>query len=43
VSQYLWVENNRDGFRLALQSNDVGGLYLTASSPCVWPNGKAPS
>jgi hypothetical protein len=39
VSQYLWVENNRDGFRLALQSNDVGGLYLTASSPCVWPNG----
>lgn len=43
VSQYLWVENKRDGFRLALQSNDGGGLFLASSSPCVWPHGTPPS
>jgi hypothetical protein len=37
---YLWVENTKDGFRMALQSNPSGGLFLTSSSPCVWPNGK---
>jgi hypothetical protein len=42
-ARFLWVENDRDGFRLTLQSNNVGGLFLIASSPCVWPNGKAPS
>lgn len=36
---YLWVENNGDGFRMALQANDVGPLYLTSTAPCVWPNG----
>jgi hypothetical protein len=37
--RYLWVENNQDGFRMAMQSNDGVGLFLTPSSPCVWPNG----
>jgi hypothetical protein len=32
-------ESPSDGFRMSLQSNDVGGLYLTVASPCVWPNG----
>ncbi|KAA2266996.1 hypothetical protein F0L68_00200 [Solihabitans fulvus] len=36
---YIWVENNQDGFRMALQANDLGKLYLTATSPCVWPKG----
>jgi hypothetical protein len=35
----LGGENRADGFRMSLQSNDVGGLYLTVASPCVWPNG----
>jgi hypothetical protein len=35
----LGAENRADGFRMSLQSNDVGGLYLTVASPCVWPNG----
>lgn len=39
TDMYLWVENNHDGFRMALQSNDNGGLFITASSPCVWPHG----
>jgi hypothetical protein len=38
---YLWVENTKDGFRMSLQSNPTGGLFMTSSSPCVWPNGKA--
>lgn len=41
--RYLWVENNQDGFRMAMQSNDGGGLFLTSSSPCVWPNGTPPT
>jgi hypothetical protein len=36
---YLWVENNADGFRMAVQTNDLGEFYLTSSAPCVWPNG----
>ena len=34
---YVWVEHPVDGFRMAAQANDAGGLYLTATSPCVWP------
>jgi hypothetical protein len=41
--RYLWVENNNDGFRMAMQSNDAGGLFLISSSPCVWPNGTPPT
>jgi hypothetical protein len=36
---YVWVENNADGFRMAVQINDRGEMYLIATSPCVWPNG----
>lgn len=42
TEMYLWVENNHDGFRMAFNSNDSGGLFITASSPCVWPNGSPP-
>jgi hypothetical protein len=35
----IWVENNNDGFRMRIQGNHVGELYLGATSPCVWPNG----
>lgn len=38
-ARYLWVERDADGFRLALQSNESGGLFVTSSSPCVWPEG----
>lgn len=38
-NEYLWVEHNPDGFRLALEANAEGELYLGATSPCVWPNG----
>lgn len=37
--EYLWVENTSDGVRMSLQANDHGNLYITAASPCVWPNG----
>lgn len=37
--QSVWVENNEDGFRMRVTANDVGGLYIVASSPCVWPDG----
>ncbi|GAA1020220.1 MULTISPECIES: hypothetical protein [Amycolatopsis] len=38
-NEYLWVENNTDSFRMALEANPQGGLFLTSTSPCVWPNG----
>ena len=37
--QSISVENNEDGFRIRVQDNDQGELYITASSPCVWPHG----
>lgn len=40
---YLWVENKNDAFRMAAQANDLGELYLTATSTCVWPNGTPPA
>lgn len=38
-NKYLWVEHSPDGFRLALEANDFGEVYLGATSPCVWPSG----
>jgi hypothetical protein len=38
-SNYVWVENKRDGFRMAFRDNPKGELALGADSPCVWPNG----
>lgn len=32
--------NNEDEVGLSLQTNDQNRLYIIASSPCVWPNGK---
>lgn len=40
TSLFLSMENNKDGFQMALQSNDNGGLFLMGSSPCVWPTGR---
>lgn len=40
-SDFLVMENSKDGFRIGLQESGEGskGLSLTAGSPCVWPNG----
>jgi hypothetical protein len=35
----IWVENTGDGFRMRIEANKVGELYLGATSPCVWPDG----
>lgn len=35
----IWVENKNDGFRMRVKTNDVGELFMIASSPCVWENG----
>jgi hypothetical protein len=35
----IWVENDDDGFRMRVEANDGGKLFLIATSPCVWPNG----
>ncbi|MEV0595011.1 hypothetical protein [Nonomuraea cavernae] len=32
-----------DDFTLALAWTEGDGLYLAATSPCLWPDGKAPS
>lgn len=37
--EFLWVENKQDSFRMTLKANDLGEMYLIASSPCVWPDG----
>jgi hypothetical protein len=38
-NEFLWVENNSDGFQMTLKANPAGGIYLLAGSPCVWSNG----
>ena len=35
----LWVEHNRDGFRMTLVGSAGGDLSLVATSPCIWPDG----
>lgn len=42
AEMYVWVENEADGFRMTLKANDLGQLYLTSTSPCVWPDGTPP-
>lgn len=40
----LLVESNADAFRMSLEANVQGDLLISASSPCVWPDGTpAPS
>ncbi|MGH4019791.1 MAG: hypothetical protein ACRDT0_11255 [Pseudonocardiaceae bacterium] len=36
---FISVQNDRDGFRMSIQSSVDGQLSLGASSPCIWPNG----
>lgn len=36
---YVSVQNEQDGFRMALRETPDGGLLLGADSPCVWPHG----
>lgn len=36
-SNYVLVENRKDGFRMAFRDNFSGGLLLGADSPCVAP------
>ncbi len=38
----LFVESNRDAFRMSLQANVRGDLSISATSPCVWPEGTPP-
>lgn len=38
----LFVESNRDSFRMSLQSSLKGNLTISATSPCVWPEGTPP-
>ena len=40
-NEFLWVENNADGFQMTLKANPSGQLFLITSSPCVWPGGAA--
>jgi hypothetical protein len=35
----VWVENRKDGFRMAFEDNPKGELSIGVDSPCVWPNG----
>lgn len=39
TNEYLWMENRSDGFRVSLEANSKGELYVGATSPCVWPEG----
>ncbi|MFD9962218.1 hypothetical protein [Amycolatopsis sp. NPDC058986] len=37
--QYVFARNNTDAFDMSIEANDLGKLYLGATSTCVWPNG----
>ncbi|MFD9892820.1 hypothetical protein ACFWY9_26040 [Amycolatopsis sp. NPDC059027] len=37
--QYVFARNNTDAFDMSIKANDLGKLYLGATSTCVWPNG----
>ncbi|QFU93668.1 hypothetical protein [Amycolatopsis sp. YIM 10] len=39
ADEFLWVENDADGFRMTLKAADGGRLMLISSSPCVWREG----
>jgi hypothetical protein len=39
ADQYVFARNKTDSFDMSVQGNDLGKLYLGATSPCVWPNG----
>ncbi|WP_157357478.1 hypothetical protein [Amycolatopsis nigrescens] len=35
----VYAEHTSNGFRMSLEANDEGKVYLGVSSPCVWPSG----
>ena len=35
----LTVEHEEDSFRVGVRTSDKGSLSISASSPCVWPEG----
>jgi hypothetical protein len=39
ADQYVFARNKADSFDMSVEGNDLGKLYLGATSPCVWPNG----
>ncbi|MFD8494961.1 hypothetical protein [Amycolatopsis sp. NPDC059657] len=39
-NEFLWVENNADGFQMTLKAHPGAGVFLLAGSPCVWRGGK---
>ncbi|SDY16209.1 hypothetical protein SAMN05421504_104713 [Amycolatopsis xylanica] len=40
-NEFLWVENNADGFRMTFKASPgKKNLFLISTSPCVWPGGK---
>lgn len=41
-NEFLWVESKTDAVRLTFKVTLTGRMFLIASSPCVWPNGKPP-
>jgi hypothetical protein len=36
---FVTVENEEDAFRVSVQTSNEGSLSISASSPCVWPEG----
>lgn len=38
----LFVEHNGDAFRMSMKTSVQGDLSISATSPCVWPNGTPP-
>ncbi|MFN2495303.1 MAG: hypothetical protein ABR608_05270 [Pseudonocardiaceae bacterium] len=38
----LFVENNADAFRMAMKTSVRGDFTISATSPCVWPDGTPP-
>ncbi|WP_370947777.1 hypothetical protein AB5J62_09525 [Amycolatopsis sp. cg5] len=39
---YVFARNKTDAFDMSFESNDLGKLYVGATSPCVWPDGNPP-
>lgn len=38
----LFMEHNRDAFRMSMKTSVQGELSISATSPCVWPEGTPP-
>lgn len=37
---FVTMENEGDSFRVSVRTSNKGSLSLSASSPCVWPDGQ---